>query len=161
MTGGFQVGGAGAASKLTRGGQPVARRSCSSGTRKLTGKLKHLKSQNEAHGIHRGKGQEVRLSLALALSTIQVIARIISAKFPEGTINSDTTYLHLHNFGMELKGRKYSPVPCSRDSAHKTFGPTDLTSTYSVCTRRVFRGIGHRTQPFRSGVRCEIGYPRP
>ncbi|GFW51762.1 hypothetical protein TNCV_1186941 [Trichonephila clavipes] len=49
---------------------------------------------------------------------------------------------------------KYSPVPCTRDSSHKTFGPTDLTSTYSLCTRRVFGGIGHRTQAFRSGVRC-------
>ncbi|GFW17174.1 uncharacterized protein TNCV_2762971 [Trichonephila clavipes] len=38
--------------------------------------------------------------------------------------------------------------------AHKTFRPTDLTSTYSVCTRRVFGGIEHRTQAFRSGVRC-------
>ncbi|GFS57453.1 hypothetical protein TNCV_1401421 [Trichonephila clavipes] len=40
---------------------------------------------------------------------------------------------------------KYSPVPCapvvSATTAHKTFGPTDLTSTYSVCTRRVFGGI--------------------
>ncbi|GFX15249.1 hypothetical protein TNCV_2709541 [Trichonephila clavipes] len=52
------------------------------------------------------------------------------------------------------RGGKYSPVPCTRDSAYKTFGPTDLTSTYSVCTRRVFGGIGHRTQAFRSGVRC-------
>ncbi|GFV10513.1 hypothetical protein TNCV_3484301, partial [Trichonephila clavipes] len=34
------------------------------------------------------------------------------------------------------------------------YGPTDLTSTSSVCTRRVFGGIGHRTQAFRSGVRC-------
>ncbi|GFT75684.1 hypothetical protein TNCV_319741 [Trichonephila clavipes] len=41
---------------------------------------------------------------------------------------------------------------CTRVSAHKTFGPTDLTSTYSVYTRRVFGGIGHRTQAFRSGV---------
>ncbi|GFU22258.1 hypothetical protein TNCV_4856041 [Trichonephila clavipes] len=32
------------------------------------------------------------------------------------------------------------------------FGPSDLTSMYSVCTRRVFGGIGHRTQAFRSGV---------
>ncbi|GFW08133.1 hypothetical protein TNCV_2979001 [Trichonephila clavipes] len=48
----------------------------------------------------------------------------------------------------------YSPVPCTRDSAHKTFGPTDLTSTYSLCTRRVFGGMGHRTQAFRSGARC-------
>ncbi|GFX90859.1 hypothetical protein TNCV_3166901 [Trichonephila clavipes] len=28
------------------------------------------------------------------------------------------------------------------DRCPKTFGPTDLTSTYSVCTRRVFGGIG-------------------
>ncbi|GFT21391.1 hypothetical protein TNCV_3816651 [Trichonephila clavipes] len=45
-------------------------------------------------------------------------------------------------------------IPCTRDSAHKTFGPTDLMSTFSVCTRRVFGGLGHRTQVFRSGVRC-------
>ncbi|GFU82390.1 hypothetical protein TNCV_2462731 [Trichonephila clavipes] len=30
---------------------------------------------------------------------------------------------------------------------------TDLTSTYSVCTRRLFGGIGHRTQVFQSAVR--------
>ncbi|GFX46228.1 hypothetical protein TNCV_2298761 [Trichonephila clavipes] len=54
----------------------------------------------------------------------------------------------------DWRGGKYSPVPCSRDSTHKTFGPTDLTSMYSVCTRRVFGGIGHRAQAFRSGVRC-------
>ncbi|GFV99742.1 hypothetical protein TNCV_5081021 [Trichonephila clavipes] len=52
------------------------------------------------------------------------------------------------------RGGKYSPVSFTRDSSHKTFGPTDLTSTYSVCTRRVFGGIGHRTQTFRYGVRC-------
>ncbi|GFS62224.1 RNase H domain-containing protein [Trichonephila clavipes] len=51
-------------------------------------------------------------------------------------------------------GGKYSLVPCTRDSAHKTFGPTDLTSTYSVCTRGGFGGLGHRTHSFRSGVRC-------
>ncbi|GFV31269.1 hypothetical protein TNCV_1640211 [Trichonephila clavipes] len=89
-----------------------------------------------------------------ALSTIQVAVRISSAKFPEGVINGDITYLHLHNFAMGLEGREYSPVPCTRDSAHKTFGPTDLKSTYSVRTRRVFGGIGHRTQAFRFGVRC-------
>ncbi|GFX05494.1 uncharacterized protein TNCV_1008161 [Trichonephila clavipes] len=37
-------------------------------------------------------------------------------------------------------------------NTHKTFGPTDLTSTYSVYTRRVFGGVGHRTQAFRSEV---------
>ncbi|GFV91964.1 uncharacterized protein TNCV_1894001 [Trichonephila clavipes] len=30
-------------------------------------------------------------------------------------------------------------------TAHKTFGPTGLTNTYSVCTRRVFGSIGHQT----------------
>ncbi|GFT24616.1 hypothetical protein TNCV_2855851 [Trichonephila clavipes] len=44
--------------------------------------------------------------------------------------------------GMELTWRKIFSGPCIRDSAHKTFGPTDLTSTYSVCTRRVFGGTG-------------------
>ncbi|GFW73133.1 uncharacterized protein TNCV_832511 [Trichonephila clavipes] len=36
----------------------------------------------------------------------------------------------------------------SAATSHKTFGPTDFTSTYSVCTRRVFGAIGHRTQAF-------------
>ncbi|GFY29978.1 uncharacterized protein TNCV_4072911 [Trichonephila clavipes] len=39
-------------------------------------------------------------------------------------------------------------------TSHKTFGPTVLTSTYSVCTRRVIGSIGHRTHAFQSGVRC-------
>ncbi|GFW35834.1 hypothetical protein TNCV_1926651 [Trichonephila clavipes] len=48
----------------------------------------------------------------------------------------------------DWRGGEYFPVPCIRDSAHKTFGPTDLTSTYSECTQRVFGGIGHRTRPY-------------
>ncbi|GFY12541.1 hypothetical protein TNCV_2447321 [Trichonephila clavipes] len=55
---------------------------------------------------------------------------------------------------MVLKGRGI----CTRDSAHKMLGPTDLTSTYSVCTRRAFGDIGHRTQAFRSGLRCTTHY---
>ncbi|GFY29199.1 hypothetical protein TNCV_4723271 [Trichonephila clavipes] len=66
-----------------------------------------LTGQIEAHEIHRDKGLEVRLSLALALSTIQVTVRFSSEKFPKGryifTMDGDTTYHHLHNFGMELK----------------------------------------------------------
>ncbi|GFU48879.1 short stature homeobox protein [Trichonephila clavipes] len=50
--------------------------------------------------------------------------------------------------------KSYLKFPCTRDSAHQTFGLTDLTRTYPVCTRRVFGGIGHRTQAFHSGVRC-------
>ncbi|GFU45055.1 hypothetical protein TNCV_4235481 [Trichonephila clavipes] len=67
------------------------------------------RSQIEAHEIHRGKGLEVLLSLALA--TIQMTVRISSAKFPEGTIDGDTTYLHLHNLDMELKGREIFSSP--------------------------------------------------
>ncbi|GFW82988.1 hypothetical protein TNCV_4604151 [Trichonephila clavipes] len=58
---------------------------------------------------------------------------------------------------MELEGGNILQLPALVGSAvtsHKTFGPTDLTSTYSVSTRRVFGGIGHRTHSFWSGVRC-------
>ncbi|GFU18007.1 hypothetical protein TNCV_3393631 [Trichonephila clavipes] len=48
-------------------------------------------------------------------------------------------------------GGEYSPVFCIRDSAQKTFGPTDLTSTYPVCTRRVFGGI----EPKPSGLESD------
>ncbi|GFX26220.1 hypothetical protein TNCV_948201 [Trichonephila clavipes] len=54
----------------------------------------------------------------------------------------------------DWRGGKYFPFTCTRDSAHETFGPTDLTNRYSVCIQRVFAGIGNRTQAFRSGVRC-------
>ncbi|GFX72854.1 hypothetical protein TNCV_2864611 [Trichonephila clavipes] len=64
------------------------------------------RSQIETHEIHCGK--ELEVSLSLALSTIQVTVRISSTKFPEGTIDGDTTYLHLHYSGMELKGREIS-----------------------------------------------------
>ncbi|GFY29576.1 putative DD41D transposase [Trichonephila clavipes] len=50
------------------------------------------------------------------------------------------------------RGEKFSPVPCTLDSAHNTFGPTDLTSTYSVCSRRVLGGIEHWTHAFRYQV---------
>ncbi|GFS66132.1 hypothetical protein TNCV_2511081 [Trichonephila clavipes] len=69
-------------------------------------------------GPRNSSWQEVRLSLSL--STIQVTVRFSSAKFPEGTIDGNTTYLHLHNFCMELKGREIFFSPCARDSAHKT-----------------------------------------
>ncbi|GFV86149.1 hypothetical protein TNCV_671461 [Trichonephila clavipes] len=66
-------------------------------------------SPNEAHEIHRGKWLEVRLSLALR--TIQVTVRISSVKFSEGTIDGDTTYVHLHNFAMRLEGREIFSSP--------------------------------------------------
>ncbi|GFW41141.1 hypothetical protein TNCV_841821 [Trichonephila clavipes] len=97
-------------------------------------------------------GLEVRLSLAL--STIQVTVRFSSAKFPEGTIDGDTTYLRLYNFCMETEGKGNSHERTDWRINPQDYRPTDLTSTYSVCTQRVFGGIGHRTQAFRSGVRC-------
>ncbi|GFV72656.1 hypothetical protein TNCV_411751 [Trichonephila clavipes] len=77
--------------------------------------------------------------------------RISSVKFPEGTIDGDITYLHFHNLGMELNGREifFSPLH-SCDSAHKTFGPTDLTSSDPVCTWRVFGGIEPRPSGLES-----------
>ncbi|GFT50618.1 hypothetical protein TNCV_552031 [Trichonephila clavipes] len=82
------------------------------------------------------------MSLALALSTIQVTSRISSENFLEGTIDGATTYLHLQNLGMELKAGKSSPLYSL--FSPQDFGLTDLTSTYSVCTRRVFGGIERR-----------------
>ncbi|GFV35457.1 hypothetical protein TNCV_3204891 [Trichonephila clavipes] len=38
----------------------------------------------------------------------------------------------------------------SAATAHKTFGPTDLKSTYSVCTRSVFGGIEPRPSGLES-----------
>ncbi|GFV70730.1 hypothetical protein TNCV_2022941 [Trichonephila clavipes] len=47
------------------------------------------------------------------------------------------------------------PAPVVSDATTlKTVGATDLTTTYSVCTRRVFGGIDHQTQALRSEVRC-------
>ncbi|GFU13162.1 uncharacterized protein TNCV_1445661 [Trichonephila clavipes] len=43
------------------------------------------------------------------------------------------------------------PAPVVSDAtSHKTFGPTDLTSTYSMCTRRVFSGIEPRPSGMES-----------
>ncbi|GFU07609.1 hypothetical protein TNCV_2225751 [Trichonephila clavipes] len=87
-------------------------------------------------------GLQVRLSLAL--NTIQVTVRFSSEEFPEGMIDGDTTYLHLHNFCMEAEGEENILKYLHSSLSPQDYGPTKLTSTYSVCTRRVFDGIGHR-----------------
>ncbi|GFT24382.1 uncharacterized protein TNCV_3252301 [Trichonephila clavipes] len=43
--------------------------------------------------------------------------------------------------------REVSSVEHINNSSHETFGPTDLKSTYSVCTRRVFGGIVIEPRP--------------
>ncbi|GFW56624.1 hypothetical protein TNCV_1863341 [Trichonephila clavipes] len=73
-------------------------------------------------------------------------------------IVGDTTYLHLPQFNHGTLGegnilQPPAPVVCAA-TAHKIFGPIDLTSTYSVRTWGVFGGIDHRTQILRSGARC-------
>ncbi|GFU70582.1 hypothetical protein TNCV_2971421 [Trichonephila clavipes] len=50
--------------------------------------------------------------------------------------------------GMSWRGGKYSPAPmASAATTHNIFGPTDLTSTYSVCTRGLFGGTGIKPRP--------------
>ncbi|GFX81178.1 hypothetical protein TNCV_1911701 [Trichonephila clavipes] len=56
-----------------------------------------------------------------------------------------------HATGREGNILPPSATMASAETSHKTFEPTDLTSTYSVCTRRVFGSTGHRTQAFRLG----------
>ncbi|GFS98576.1 hypothetical protein TNCV_2987081 [Trichonephila clavipes] len=45
-------------------------------------------------------------------------------------------------------------IVISAATDHKTFGLTDLTSTYSKCTRRGFGGIGHQIQAVWLGIQC-------
>ncbi|GFU92294.1 uncharacterized protein TNCV_1338751 [Trichonephila clavipes] len=48
-----------------------------------------------------------------------------------------------HGTGGEINILQLPAPVVSAVTTDKVFGPTDLTSTYSVCTRRVFGGIGH------------------
>ncbi|GFX51534.1 hypothetical protein TNCV_5012381 [Trichonephila clavipes] len=48
---------------------------------------------------------------------------------------------HLHNLGMIWKEGKHSSAPVVCAESPKAFGPSDLTNTYSVCTRMVFGGM--------------------
>ncbi|GFV43652.1 hypothetical protein TNCV_2679531 [Trichonephila clavipes] len=108
--------------------------------------------------------QKVRLRVMLVLvhvditpphTSLQVIRRIGERTIPYSwRAYGDTPDLHLHNLGTELEPSQLGTehgilqplaLVVSAATAHKTFGPTDLTSTYSVCTRRVFGGIVHRT----------------
>ncbi|GFW40635.1 hypothetical protein TNCV_4824711 [Trichonephila clavipes] len=54
-----------------------------------------------------------------------------------------------------IRASRGSPMPeiifkITCDFAHKTFGPTDLTSTCSICTRKVFGGTDIESR--RSGL---------
>ncbi|GFW72390.1 hypothetical protein TNCV_704271 [Trichonephila clavipes] len=77
-------------------------------------------------------------------------------------IVGDTTYLHLHNLGMWTGGEGnilQHPAPLLSDvTTHKTFGHTDLMSTCSVCSRRVFGASGIEPKP--SGQKSDVLTPR-
>ncbi|GFV96902.1 uncharacterized protein TNCV_4351151 [Trichonephila clavipes] len=66
-----------------------------------------------------------------------------------------------HRTGWE--GNIFQPpaLVVSALTANRAFEPTNLTSIYSVCTRRVFVGIGQRTQTLRfwSPMLKPLGYP--
>ncbi|GFW63116.1 uncharacterized protein TNCV_4454641 [Trichonephila clavipes] len=120
------------------------------------------KSDRGPHEIHRGKELDVRLSSALALSTMQVIVRFSSVRFlKEGrnVARACETQVGLlydrwrhhrspppqfrHGTGGEGSVLQPPALVVSAATAQKTCGPTDLTSTYSVCTQRVI--WWHRT----------------
>ncbi|GFW44643.1 hypothetical protein TNCV_4481881 [Trichonephila clavipes] len=63
------------------------------------------------------------------------------------TISTDGQASELHETGGEGNILQPPTPVVSAAIAHKTFGPADLTRTYSMCTRRVFGGFGHRTSP--------------
>ncbi|GFV97058.1 hypothetical protein TNCV_3526441 [Trichonephila clavipes] len=65
--------------------------------------------------------------------TLDVVVFVVS--FPHGT-------------GGEENILQPPALMISATTTHKIFGPFDLTSTYSVCTRRVFGGIENSTQAF-------------
>ncbi|GFW27668.1 uncharacterized protein TNCV_765501 [Trichonephila clavipes] len=48
-----------------------------------------------------------------------------------------------HGTGGEGNILQSPALVISAATTHKTFGPTDLTSTYSVFTQKVFGGFGH------------------
>ncbi|GFV64738.1 hypothetical protein TNCV_3275091 [Trichonephila clavipes] len=71
------------------------------------------RSQIKVYEIHRSMGLEERLSLTLR--TMQVTVRFSSAKFPEGTIDGDTTSLSPPPYAWKLKGKEIFSDPCARD----------------------------------------------
>ncbi|GFW31447.1 uncharacterized protein TNCV_1287941 [Trichonephila clavipes] len=67
---------------------------------------------------------------------------------PGGRHHLSPTPQFRHGTGGERNILQSLALVVSAAPAHKTFGSTDLTSTYSVCTWRVFGGIGHRTHSY-------------
>ncbi|GFW04663.1 putative DD41D transposase [Trichonephila clavipes] len=84
-------------------------------------------SQIEANEIHRGKWLDVRLSLALALSTIKV-----RLHYERWRHHRSPPPQFRHGTGREGNVPQPPALAVSVSTTHKTFGPTDLTSTCQV-----------------------------
>ncbi|GFW99828.1 uncharacterized protein TNCV_3420571 [Trichonephila clavipes] len=65
-----------------------------------------------------------------------------------------------HGTGGEENILQPPSLVVSAATAHKTFGLTDLASTYAVCTRRVF-GSGVTYTPSTAGGGRTLGAPKP
>ncbi|GFT37263.1 uncharacterized protein TNCV_1127041 [Trichonephila clavipes] len=59
-----------------------------------------------------------------------------------------------HETGGEGNILQHFALVVSAATTNKNFRPLDSTSTDSACTRRLFGGIRHRIQAFRSRVQC-------
>ncbi|GFX03678.1 uncharacterized protein TNCV_2112501 [Trichonephila clavipes] len=122
---------------------------------------------------YRCKFVDINLQAEVKISTSNVLINkncvVVAVSFPKGRNESFHSLIHVallydrgrhhlsqppqfkHGTGEEENILQPSVPVVSAATTHKIF-PTDLTSTYSLCTRREFGGIGHRTQALRSGV---------
>ncbi|GFX49494.1 hypothetical protein TNCV_4901361 [Trichonephila clavipes] len=55
---------------------------------------------------------------------------------------------------------QFSALVVSAATAHKTFGPTNSTSTYSACTWRVFGGTDVESRPFDRWIPRGVSFQR-
>ncbi|GFW59738.1 uncharacterized protein TNCV_4718301 [Trichonephila clavipes] len=80
-------------------------------------------------------------------------AVVISTETESGFITEDDTSSVCHTPSCPRSAKIQSTLPMMWGQCPQDSGPTDLTSTYSVCSRMVLGGIGHQIQAFRSVVR--------
>ncbi|GFT68354.1 hypothetical protein TNCV_659561 [Trichonephila clavipes] len=149
------------------GGTVNSRRAASPLVRSVEGKERWEAPDPQAHELFFSHSNSLWAEKQTEGETIYAVVVVSFPKGRNGSCLNLTQVIFLHDrwrhhlflppqLRHETEGER-SLAPCIRGfccAPHKTFGPSDLTSTYSVCTRRVFGSIGHRTQALRSGVLC-------
>ncbi|GFV69861.1 hypothetical protein TNCV_2414831 [Trichonephila clavipes] len=85
--------------------------------------------------------EEIRIEIDLQHKNICINKESLMAICPRSQAKNKFKYLRNWH-GAEVEGCILHS-PCTRDSANKTFGPTDLTTD-------LLGEIGHQTQAFRS-----------